>query len=372
MSATAAVKSIEAGVKAVLPECETVSFPVADGGDGFVQALGASKAFSEHLVDACDPLGRQRTVDFLYSSHNKTAIIEMAKSSGLALLSEDEYAPMLTSTYGLGQQIIAAMDLGARHFIIGIGGSASNDGGTGMASALGVRFLDASGAVVAANAQNLPAISSIDVAQRDVRLLRCRFDVACDVSNLLLGDDGAAQVYAPQKGATPAQVALIETGLSHLADIITRDVGVNVRQVEGGGAAGGLGAGLFAFLGAKLKPGADLLLDIQCFDEIVKDADLVITTEGRLDDQTCFGKAPFVVAQRAKRKNVPTIIISGQVALTESELKNSVFHAAYSLSGGTVSVENAISYADELLMKKSKEVVNQFFPNVLCAPHTSR
>ncbi|MDH5259660.1 MAG: glycerate kinase, partial [Gammaproteobacteria bacterium] len=244
--------------------------------------------------------------------------------------------------------------------IIGIGGSATNDGGTGMATALGVRFLDDGGNSVPGNAENLSRIKRIDLSGMDSRLSSVTFDVACDVNNILLGPQGAAAVYGPQKGATPEQVKKIEEGLAQLASVINHDLGKDVRLIEGGGAAGGLGATLYALLNAQIKPGAELLLDILNFDDLLKDADLVITTEGRLDFQTGFGKAPSIVANRAKRLNVPTVIVCGQVESETFNWQAFGFLKVYSLSDSEISTEFAMTHTEKLLIAKSNLLINEF------------
>lgn len=360
LSAKAAACCIEEGIRISLPDADVVSLLVSDGGDGFVQALEFGLKANEYSLVVSGPLGSPVQSSFLYSPEKHIAIIEMAKSSGLALLNSNELDPMGSSTYGVGEMIVAALDLGATHFIIGIGGSATNDGGTGMATALGVRFLDDGGNSVPGNAENLSRIKRIDLSGMDSRLSSVTFDVACDVNNILLGPQGAAAVYGPQKGATPEQVKKIEEGLAQLASVINHDLGKDVRQIEGGGAAGGLGAALYALLNAQIKPGAELLLDILNFDDLLKDADLVITTEGRLDFQTGFGKAPSIVANRAKRLNVPTVIVCGQVESETFNWQAFGFLKVYSLSDSEISTEFAMTHTEKLLIAKSNLLINEF------------
>ena len=360
LSAKAAAWCIEEGIRISLPDADVVSLLVSDGGDGFVQALEFGLKANEYSLVVSGPLGSPVQSSFLYSPEKQIAIIEMAKSSGLALLNPNELDPMGSSTYGVGEMIVAALDLGATHFIIGIGGSATNDGGTGMATALGVRFFDDGGNSIPGNAENLSRIKRIDLSGMDSRLSSVTFDVACDVNNILLGPQGAAAVYGPQKGATPEQVKKIEEGLAQLASVINHDLGKDVRLIEGGGAAGGLGATLYALLNAQIKPGAELLLDILNFDDLLKDADLVITTEGRLDFQTGFGKAPSIVANRAKRLNVPTVIVCGQVESETFNWQAFGFLKVYSLSDSEISTEFAMTHTEKLLIAKSNLLINEF------------
>ena len=350
---------------AVFSDAEIISLPVSDGGDGFVDALASGLTICEYEVVVSNPLGNMIPASFLFSSEKKLAVIEMTKSSGLALLSKqlekNALEPMKASTFGFGEMIMAALDLGAKDFILGIGGSATSDGGTGMATALGVQFLDVEGNVLYGNAENLTKISRIDCSNMDRRLREVSFEVACDVTNPLLGENGSAMVYAPQKGASEEEVQAIECGLSNLADVIERDLGVDVRSIAGAGAAGGVGAALTAFLNAKIKSGADLLLDFLKFDDALLGADLVITAEGKLDSQTGFGKAPFVVANRAKKLNVPTVMMAGLVELSESEQRDIDFANAYAICDKDMSVDYAMSHASSLLTRKTSEAMLHFF-----------
>jgi len=353
--------AIEAGIKLALPDAEVVSLLVSDGGDGFVQALAHELGADKHWVDISGPLGETVRACFLFVADKQVAILEMAAASGLALLDPDKLDPMQASTFGLGEMITASLDLGARHIVLGIGGSATSDGGTGMASALGIEFFDADNNLLFGNAENLNKISHLNLSTMDARLKNVTFDVACDVSNPLLGDQGAATVYGPQKGADLAQVLLIEKGLANLANVIERDLGVNVRDIPGGGAAGGVGAALFAFFKAKIKPGAELLLDILDFDNRLQDASLLITTEGRLDFQTGFGKAPGAVAKRAKKQNVPSVIIAGQIVSDNLDSGDFNFDKSYAFcgknAGNNISVEYAMVNAAALLTEKTADVI---------------
>ena len=360
LTAEQAARSIELGIKKKIPRADVVSFLVSDGGDGFVESLSYGLYVETYSISVSGPLGKPVLASFLYSSEKQIAIIEMATASGLVLLDEDELEPMKANTYGLGQLILATLDQGAQHIVLGIGGSATNDGGTGMATALGIQFLDIANNPLSGNADNLHKIAYIDFTNIDSRLNTVTFDIACDVNNLLLGEQGAAVVYGPQKGATPDQVSIIENGLSNLATVIERDLGVDVRSIEGGGAAGGLGAALYAFLGGKIKPGAELLLDLLNFDSQLQNASLVITTEGKLDFQTGFGKAPSIVANRANKLGVPTIIISGQIDYTNLNWHELGFFKVYSLCDETISSSYAIAHADKLLTEKSERVIDDF------------
>ncbi len=292
--------------------------PVADGGEGTVQAL--VEATSGQLIPArvTGPLGTsvESCFGILGSSapgEPPTAVIEMAAAAGLPLVPPAKRDPRITTTYGVGELIRQALDLGCRRLIIGIGGSATNDGGAGMAQALGASLLDAQGADLPPGGAALARLDRIQVTGLDARLQETTILVACDVTNPLCGPEGASAIYGPQKGATPAMVAELDAALAHYATIIKRDLGKDVRDLPGTGAAGGLGAGLLAFLKATLTPGAPLILDTLGFDSHLRGASLLFTAEGRIDQQTTYGKAVAAVAARAKAAGVPVIALAGSL-----------------------------------------------------------
>jgi len=363
LSAEDAAHAIEVGIKNAIPSADVIKILVSDGGDGFVDALQFGLDTETHSDIVTGPSGERIKANFLFEAHNKIAIIEMASASGLALLKNQTLDALAASSIGTGELIKSALNLGAKHIILGIGGSATSDGGTGMATALGVVFRDANGKALEGNAKNLQHISSIDTTAKDKRLNDVIFDVACDVNNTLLGPEGAAAIYSPQKGANEKQVKEIESGLDNLATIIENDLSKNIRTLIGGGAAGGLGATLDALFNAKLKPGAELLLEILHFDEKVQNADLVITTEGKLDEQTIYGKAPAIVANHANNFGVPTIAIAGQI--DTNKWQEYGFKAVYSLCSSDISVEYAIYNAAKLLTETTKRAIADLFPNNL-------
>jgi len=287
--------------------------------------------------------------------------VEMAVASGLALLTPQQRNPSLTTTYGTGELIRAALDLGVRHIVVGIGGSATNDGGIGMATALGMRFLDVAGKPVAPVGGALGQIHRIDASGLDPRLARLRCEAICDVDNPLLGARGAAHVYGPQKGASPAQVEELDAGLAHLADVIAADLGLDVRDLPGAGAAGGLGAGLHAFLGAELRRGVDLVLDLVGLDAHLTGADLVITAEGQIDFQTAFGKAPAGVAQRARLQGIPCMAIAGGIGERITDLHHIGIDAVFSLCHGPMTLKQAMEDGPSLLQAATEQVVRCFF-----------
>ena len=311
MTAMEAASCIEDGLKRSLRGVSCRKLPMADGGEGTVQAIVDATGGSFVKRTVSDPLGRPIKATFGLSGDGKTVVMEMAAASGLALLKPKERNPMKTSTYGTGELMRHALKLGVRKILIGIGGSATNDGGTGMARALGIRFLDAKGRPVPDGAAALDKIAHIDVSKLDPRFKGVAVEVACDVDNPLTGRKGAAQVYGPQKGATPAMVKALDAGLKNLAGVIKSDLGIAILKAPGSGAAGGLGGGLMAFVNGQLRPGVDIVIDSVKLAKGIKGCDLVITGEGRMDHQTAFGKTPAGVAKTAKAQGVPVIAICG-------------------------------------------------------------
>lgn len=277
---------------------------------------------------------RKREAPFCYVEAERFAAVEMALASGLALVPSGQRDAMRTTTLGTGELIAAALDLGATRIGVGIGGSATTDGGIGMATALGVRFLGDNGVEVQPVGGELRRIRHIDVSKLDPRVQEARIEAVCDVDNPLCGPKGAAHVYGPQKGATPDQVKLLDDGLANLAEIIKRDLGMEVRDLPGAGAAGGLGAGLYAFLGAELKRGVDLVLDLVGLDAKLAGANLVLTGEGQIDFQTAFGKAPAGVGAAAKRQGIPCVAIAGSVGNRIDNLNDVGIIAVFSLAPG--------------------------------------
>ena len=311
LSSLAVATRIESGLKKAIPGVSVVKIPVADGGEGTVQAIVESTGGRFVKRTVTGPLGEKVKAEFGLSGNGKTAIMEMAEASGLALLKLRQRNPMKTSTVGTGQLMKAALDLGVKKILIGIGGSATNDCGMGMARVLGVKFLDAKGRQLKDCGGALKDLDRIDMSGVDKRLKKVPVEVACDVDNPLTGKRGASCVYGPQKGATPAMVKQLDNNLKLAAKIITRDVSIDILKVPGSGAAGGLGAGLMAFAGGVLRPGIDIVMDSVKLEKRLKGCDLVITGEGRMDSQTIFGKTPAGVAKIAKKLGMPVIAISG-------------------------------------------------------------
>jgi glycerate kinase len=311
LTALAVATQIEAGFREIYPDAEYVKIPMTDGGEGTVEAMVAATHGRIVRVTVTGPLGEPVQAFYGLTGDGQMAVIEMAAASGLVLLAPAERDPLRATTYGTGELIRAALDAGARRFLIGLGGSATNDGGAGMVQALGVHLLDANGHELGFGGGPLEHLARIDVSRLDARLRDCRIDVACDVDNPLTGPEGASAMFGPQKGATADMVAQLDRNLAQYAERIRLDLGVSVADVPGAGAAGGLGAGLLAFLRASLRPGIEIVTEAVGLEQIVATADLVITGEGRIDGQTVHGKTPIGVARVARRHGKPVIAIAG-------------------------------------------------------------
>jgi glycerate kinase len=311
LSATLAAKAIADGVRQVFPDADVIEIPVADGGDGTVEALVTARNGTYKWANVGGPLGDPVLASFGLIDDGKTAVVELASASGFELISPSARDPRKTSTYGFGQLLEAARKAGVGSVIAGIGGSATNDGGAGMAQALGYRLLDGAGRDLPLGGAALLRLERIDGTGLDPAWRSIKVLVACDVTNPLTGPEGASYVYGPQKGADPETVKLLDRALAHLAEVIERELGKRVADIPGAGAAGGTGAGLIAFLDARLMPGAALVADASGFDRALPGARLVITGEGRVDSQTAYGKAPGEVARRAKAADIPTLLIAG-------------------------------------------------------------
>jgi glycerate 2-kinase len=311
LSATQAAMAMARGVREAMPDAEVVQIPVADGGDGTVEALVEGKAGEYRGARVEGPLGDPVEARYGLVDSGRTAVIELAKASGLALIEEDRLDPWRASTFGFGQLLAAARADGVKEVVAGIGGSATNEGGAGMAQALGYRLLAPGGRDIDPGARGLAMLDRIITAGFDPAWKDVKVRVACDVTNPLTGPNGATYVYGPQKGADAGSLKALDRALEHFAEIIQRDLGKSVANVPGSGAAGGTGAGLIAFLGAELVSGAGLIVEAAGLDKALVGADLVITGEGRIDGQTAFGKAPGEVARRAKRAGVPVLVVAG-------------------------------------------------------------
>ena len=357
ISALEAARAMEKGVLAAVPGAETVVVPVADGGDGTVETLVEATGGEVRSVEVTGPLGTRVVAAWGALGDGNTAVIEMARTSGLALVSPEERDPLVTTTFGLGEAIARALDEGFRRFIIGIGGSATNDAGAGAAQALGVRLLDASGTDIPAGGAALANLSRIDMAGLDPRAGDADFQVACDVNNPLTGPNGASVVYGPQKGATPDMVAELDAALAHFAEVVEKDLGIQIKDIAGSGAAGGLGGGLIAFLDGKLRRGADIVLDTVDLDRHLADADLVITGEGCTDFQTVFNKAPIGVAERAGARGTPVIAISGSLGKGFADIHSHGIDAAAAITCWPMTLDEASDQAADLIATATEEAL---------------
>lgn len=333
------------GIRHVFPTCETICLPVADGGEGMQRVLTEALNGQEIRLSAHDPLMQMRQTAYGLSGDGTTAFIEMAAISGLPLVPLRQRNPSLTTTYGTGELIKDALNRGCRRFVIGLGGSATNDAGLGMLQALGFRFRDRYGNELGKAqpmcGQLLNEIAFIDFSTALPALREARFTAACDVCNPFFGPEGAACVFAPQKGADPEMVAALDKGLQHLAQVIRQTTGRDIATLPGAGAAGGMGGTLSALLNAELKPGIDLLLDLTDFDKLIEGADLIITGEGKSDRQTVMGKVPSGILKRARRQGIPVILVSGSIE--DADILNQAgFRAAFSITPAPMSLEEAM------------------------------
>ncbi|WP_202710766.1 glycerate kinase [Sporosalibacterium faouarense] len=336
-------ESIEKGIKKANQKIEIIRKPLADGGEGTVKALVNATNGQIHNVQVIGPLGDKLDSFFGILGDKKTAVIEMAAASGLPLVPEEKRNPMVTTTYGTGELIKIALDKGCREFILGIGGSATNDGGVGMAQALGISFLDDKGQEVGFGGGSLKDIKRIKLENIDNRIKKSNFVIACDVDNPLCGPKGASYVYGPQKGANEEMVLELDKGLNHLGDIISRELSINIKNEPGAGAAGGLGGGMMAFLNAQLKSGIDLVMKNMKLEDDIKNCDLVITGEGKIDDQTIYGKVPFGVAKLSKKYDKPVIAIAGSVSDKGYIVNKYGIDAVFSIMNYPMYIEEAMN-----------------------------
>lgn len=356
MTALEVADAIETGFKEVFPDGNFIKIPMADGGEGTVQSLvDATNGEIVHRT-VTGPLGQQVESFFGISGDGKTAFIEMAAASGIHLVPVEERNPLITTTRGTGELIIEAIELGAKHIIIGIGGSATNDGGAGMAQALGVRFLTKSNDEIVSGGGSLGLIETIDLTNLDQRVHDVKIEVACDVDNPLTGERGASAIFGPQKGATPAVVQELDANLAHYAKKIHEFLGKEINDLEGAGAAGGLGGGLVAFLSAELKRGVDIVLEAVSLEEQLKDADLVVTGEGKIDGQTIFGKTPIGVAKTAKKYQIPVVGLAGTIGADYECVFEHGIDVVFSIVSGPGSLQEALLNGQSNMVQTSKNV----------------
>ncbi len=357
ISALDAAAAMSRGVLRAVPDAETVAVPVADGGDGTLETLVEGSGGEVRTSTVTGPLGEKIEAQWGAMGDGTTAVVEMARTSGLALIPVDGRDPLNATTFGLGEAIRHALDAGFRRFIVGIGGSATNDAGAGMAQALGVHLMDRLGLELQFGGAALARLDRIDPAELDPRAGESQFLVASDVNNPLTGPEGASAIYGPQKGATPEMVEQLDAALLHFAGIAHRDLGADVKDVPGAGAAGGLGAGLLAFLGAQLRPGVDIVLETVDLESRLEGADLVITGEGCLDHQTVYNKAPIGVAAMASARGIPVVAIAGSLGERFADVHHHGIDAAAAITCWPMTLDEASSKASELVESVTEQAL---------------
>jgi len=351
-----AAEAIGKGVHMVFPDAELIKITVADGGEGTVEALTESLKGNIIAKRVKGPLGGDVDAEYGILPGN-IAVIEMASASGLLLVTEDKRNPLLSSTYGTGQLILDASEKGCREIILGIGGSATNDGGAGMARALGFRFLDSHGKELPEGGGSLIDISDIDDSGMDERIKNINFLIACDVTNPLTGPEGASYIYGAQKGASTKDIEHLDKSLGKLAEIVSSKYCRTNENIPGAGAAGGLGFGLMEFCGGTLKSGIEIVLDLIKFDSYLDGVDLVISGEGRIDGQSVYGKVPVGIAERAKKKNIPVLVVVGDIGPKVEAVYDHGIDAVMSSVNKAMSLEEAMSNSYELLIDSSSRAM---------------
>lgn len=342
LTALEAAHAIEAGFKKIFPQAKYTKVPMADGGEGTVQSIIDATDGTIKKLFVTGPLGEQLEAFYGLSGDGKLAVIEMAASSGLELVPFAKRNPLHTTTYGFGELIADALNEGVDEILLGIGGSATNDGGAGMIMSLGGKLLDEKGALIPPTGAGLKDLAAIDLTELHPRIQEVTIRVACDVDNPLTGKNGAAHIYGPQKGATPQQIEELDQNLENYAQVIQKQLNKEVDGIVGAGAAGGLGAGLIAFLDADLERGGDLLIDLMSLEQKIKDADLVITGEGGINHQTIFGKTPIAVSKLAKQYEIPVIAFSGALNKGYESIYNEGIDAAFSIIPELSTLEEAL------------------------------
>ncbi|KIS02684.1 glycerate kinase family protein [Paucilactobacillus wasatchensis] len=346
MTAKEAAQAIQAGLEKVLPDAEYVKVPMADGGEGTVQSLVDATGGELLSQSVTGPLGKPVEAHFGILGNGTTAVIEMAEASGIQYVNDQTHNPLITTTFGTGELILKALDQGVNTIILGIGGSATNDGGAGMAQALGVRLQNKQTHEILFGGGSLDELDSINMEHIDPRIAQTEFIIASDVTNPLVGPEGSSAVFGPQKGATPEMIKVLDKNLSHYADIIKRDLDKDLAYYPGAGAAGGLGAGLLAFTPAKMEKGIDIVIEYSQLKEKAKNADVIFTGEGGIDFQTKFGKTPYGVAQATKlvSPNAPVIVLAGNVGSgVESLYSSKSIDAIFAIVPGVTTLPDAIA-----------------------------
>ncbi|KFK01173.1 glycerate kinase [Klebsiella variicola] len=356
LSATEVAQAIEKGFREIFPDAQYVSMPVADGGEGTVEAMIAATQGTEHSAWVTGPLGEKVEACWGMSGDGVTAFIEMAAASGLGLVPPEKRNPLITTSRGTGELILQALEHGAKRIIIGIGGSATNDGGAGMMQALGARLCDAEGQEIGHGGGSLSRLSRIDLSAIDPRLRDRTIHVACDVTNPLVGERGASRIFGPQKGATEAMIVELDRNLAHFADVIKASLQVDVKPIPGAGAAGGMGAALMAFLNAELRSGIEIVTEALKLEEQIHDCSLVVTGEGRIDSQSIHGKVPVGIARVAKKYRKPVIGIAGSLTHDVGVVHHHGIDAVFSVLTTVSTLEEAFRGAFDNIYRASRNI----------------
>lgn len=356
LTALEVAEAVETGFKKVFPNWEYVKIPMADGGEGTVQSLvDATDGFIKE-VEVLDPLGRKIEASYGISGDGKQAIIEMATASGLELLKQSERDVMQATSWGLGDLICSALDEGVERILIGIGGSATNDAGAGMIQRLGGKLLDAEGKQIPYGGVALSKLQTIDLLELDARLSDIEIEVACDVNNPLTGLDGASYIYGPQKGADEEQIKELDQNLKHFAEIIRKDLDIDIEKEPGAGAAGGVGGALLAFLGAELRSGGELITEWLALEDIIKDVDLVITGEGGINHQTVYGKTPVIVSKLAKKYQIPVIALAGSISEGYEKVYEHGIDVIFSVLSEVTDLKEALKTAPQNVERTAENI----------------
>ncbi|MDE5773415.1 MAG: glycerate kinase, partial [Muribaculaceae bacterium] len=358
VSSVEAGEAVAAGLRDVWPKAEVIVIPMADGGEGTADTMARIVGAEPHYCTAHDPLGN--IIDTRYFIRDDHAYIDTAVASGLTLIDDSRRNPAVTTSYGTGELILDALHYGCRHIYLGLGGSATNDAGVGLLNALGYRFSDKNGHTVGYGGYEVGRITGINNSQRTPLLDGVTVTAICDVSNPLCGSSGASYVFGPQKGATPQMIRQLDSALSLFAKVVEGHIGRDLSQTPAAGAAGGIGFALKALLGAQIRPGAETILDLCRFDDLIADADLVITGEGRLDTQTLMGKAPAAVLRRALAYNIPVIAIGGTIDPNSgSQLKEAGFSRLYAISDPALTLEQNMTR--ETTLRNIRRVITTIY-----------
>lgn len=357
MTAKEVCNAMEKGIKKADPAAEVIKVPMADGGEGTVDSLVDATNGQRVTVEVTGPLGNKISAYYGILGNGTTAIIEMAKASGLEIVEKEKRNPMITTTFGTGELIKDALDHNVKEIIIGLGGSSTNDGGSGMAQALGAKLLDQHKHQIPFGGGNLDKLDKIDISALDTRLQDTKIILASDVTNPLIGKDGASRVFGPQKGATPEMVEKLENNLQHYAKIIKRDLNKDVDSVSGAGAAGGLGAGLMAFTTCEMRRGVDLAIEVTKLEEKIRDADYVFTGEGGTDFQTKFGKTPYGVAKLGKKYHKPVISLAGYLGEGIDSLYSEGFTAIFGIIPGACDLPTALKNGPSNVVRTTENIV---------------